>query len=276
VFAVRGASLDVHNSRSSLQVHHPYYDMKTLIQYKAAIALNNMAVSMVDRRSYRDASDTFKDALALIRRINMHEPITWSDSTTKINQCLHKASKRLALPKTPKTNTRNQEFEIRLLSHEQCVEAVDIAISELPSNMTGVVLRIDDCDEYDDEPDVGFATTIILHNLGTMCRWSCCTLKGKSKKYKERIVCACNFLTTAHSLLSDRSETTADVVETLRIAVLTILVLQNLMILSFQLEMRTVGQQCYDKLCCQRDIVLQLESLQPRADFNQTTAAAQA
>lgn len=36
-------------------------------QYKAAVALNNMAVSLLQRQCYQDALDTFKDAITLIQ-----------------------------------------------------------------------------------------------------------------------------------------------------------------------------------------------------------------
>jgi hypothetical protein len=80
-------------------------DEQCLIRdHRAAIALNNMGVSLLERRAYRQGMETLKDAILVMKRVLRspsissqgfgHTPNSTSDADTKV----HRASKRMANP----------------------------------------------------------------------------------------------------------------------------------------------------------------------------------
>jgi hypothetical protein len=232
-----------------------FASMSNLHCYKAGIALNNMAVSMVKLDRYHDAADTLKAALDLIRPDEDHV-ITMN----LINEYIDTASKRLARPH--KKRTRRQAYEIRVLEGDQCREAVDVAISDLPSSMRGNLLRIDDCTSDGGDNDTvrdGLVSVIILHNFATMCLWACWTGHEENDRAPSLRLFGFQFFTMAYTLLCKQAATTTDKSDAARLTILSILVLQNLMHISFQLSEPMAGMQYYDKLCNQRSAYLELE-----------------
>jgi hypothetical protein len=253
-------------------IAYSFPSMTNLHCYKAGIALNNMAVSMVKLDRYHEAADTLKEALDLIRPDEGHV-ITMN----LINEYIGTASKRLARPH--KKRARRQAYEIRVLEGDQCRDAVDVAISDLPSSMRGNLLRIDDCasDEDDDEAiRDGFASVIILHNFATMCLWACWTGHNENDRAPSLRLFGFQFFTMAYTLLCEQAATTTDASDAARLTILTILVLQNMMHISFQLSEPMAGMKYYDKLCNQRSAYLELERYFPHETLTARIAASAA
>lgn len=267
--------------------------MMDIRQRKAVIALNNMAVSLVRDSRYNEAADTFKDALELMQGI-ASGPKTVADEDAgnaatdhcnniddRTRHCVDRASKRLARPKrkTKKDSAKelhDKSFDIQILEDGQCSEAVQAAICDLPSNVRGHVIRIDEClvDAAEDAccwgEDCGSSDSMdvhlminvtILHNFATMCQWACwtrCEIEGFEKAASLRMF-ALRFFSAAYTLLRSRSSEAMSADEAGRLILLTILVLQNMMHISFQLSQPATGMQYYDKLCNQRAAYLELE-----------------
>lgn len=75
-----------------------------LNDYRASIALNNMGISLLERRAYLQAIATFKDAVVamrsfLRRREGIHRQQLSGQETISIQSILHEACKRLAQPR---------------------------------------------------------------------------------------------------------------------------------------------------------------------------------
>jgi hypothetical protein len=79
-------------------------DELCLIQdHRAAIALNNMGVSLLERRAYRQGMETFKDAVFVMKRVLRPASISQGfgktpNSTSNAEAKVHRASKRMATP----------------------------------------------------------------------------------------------------------------------------------------------------------------------------------
>jgi hypothetical protein len=81
-------------------------DEQCLIRdHRAAIALNNMGVSMLERRAYRQGMETLKDAILVMKRVLRRSPSISSqsfghtpNSTSDVDTKVHHASKRMANP----------------------------------------------------------------------------------------------------------------------------------------------------------------------------------
>jgi hypothetical protein len=73
--------------------------------HRAAIALNNMGVSLLERRAYRQGMETLKDAIFVMKRvlrppsISSHGLCKTPNSTTYAEAKVHRASKRMANPR---------------------------------------------------------------------------------------------------------------------------------------------------------------------------------
>lgn len=179
--------------------------MTSQLEYKAAIALNNMAVTLLHRSCYNYALIAFQDAFTLMNvslKNNVSKlsaavlksneiTISSTESSLVINQMVLDASTKLARSTTRKVSATNSNrrtymlHPIILTSDRTSNSITDLLKLSLLTNKC-YALRIDDEDTYDDYNDhVNVNDTlleiaIILTNIGTVYRCYASTMKASS------------------------------------------------------------------------------------------------
>jgi len=145
--------------------------------YRAAIALNNMAVSLQERRCDRQALDTFQDALDMCRMASSSLPIDSHSQaaaeTLDIRTRLRKATERLSSPMPMKRRHSRMSFSV-LSDDADCVTALE-SISSHGEVGHAILIRIE---EYGSESaslrDIDLDSSAILQNFGVS--YHCLTL----------------------------------------------------------------------------------------------------
>jgi hypothetical protein len=137
--------------------------------HRAAIALNNMGVSLLERRAYRQGMETLKDAIFVMKRVlrsSSRAQGTTSDSTTNDTEAkVCRAAKRMANP--------------RAVPSALCIGAVSHGGTSSRNLLQGSVLReassspftfpirIEAADlDYPDDRDPDLEAAIMLYNFG--------------------------------------------------------------------------------------------------------------
>lgn len=109
--------------------------------YRASIALNNTGVSLLEQRAYRQAIDTFKDAIQVMRLVftsDNNSNYNSDDGSASVQDKLDRASKRLA---QPRPLTKCPSLDLACLDdanvHSMWKEAAAAGMSScLPSSQT--------------------------------------------------------------------------------------------------------------------------------------------
>lgn len=178
-------------------------------EYKAAIALNNMGVTLLNRRRYNDALISFQNGFTLMNssfKSNMSRKFSSLSCDNKCvnetsnnddlnlsnhNEMLHQASFNLAQSSTVKTSKISPDDHFDLLLHPIILTAdkTSNSIMDLlnlkPSTNNCYALRIDDvsvCDFDETVPvsDYMMEIGIILNNIGTAYRCYASETKSSS------------------------------------------------------------------------------------------------
>lgn len=214
------------------------------------IALNNTAVSLLERCYFDEALATFRDALAVIQiaSVEDREP----RRKANVNQILLRAEAALARASKPLPQ-HNRCFLLTVLSDDHTATAIESAAYEMFSAEFGFVIRIDHEDTMDgccNEINLGLEHSIILMNYGTACR---CAHHQEQHEQDERrtdmfLKMARDLFFFANGILSkhqDRLESRSR-----RRLHVHMLIVQNLMALSNDSIDR---HKYYDALCRLRD-----------------------
>jgi len=166
--------------------------------YRAAVALNNMGVTLLERGCLRDAMMNFKDGLSFLRSSRGDLQQQQDESLRRSSRCLASSSA---------TTELDIDFELTALSHDDQPEAfVSAAINDLQTSNSSFVLRLgwEDCEEVDTKVHY---TASILHNYAVACQIQSMTCKSKSKKARKLRERAHKATVTANGILSFHMET---------------------------------------------------------------------
>ena len=148
-------------------------------KHKAAIALNNTAVSLLSRGYYREALDTFKDSMQLIRSAanDRHkrcdadsQPSTEEISAEDIRSILDRTWKRAAQCRNTASqdDSANRPF-LQVVSSQGSPESIYVALttdSRGHSPYVASPMTIDpiDFEDWDDNNEVNFQAGAIIYN----------------------------------------------------------------------------------------------------------------
>jgi len=158
------------------------------LEYRAAIALNNMAVTMMERRCYRQAFETFKDAVTAMK-------LSTPTFTGQQNQSIIFDSLKKAHQRTSRPVISSQEILLTIVSlsyHDaRPLTPQDFSAPSFSSSCCPMfsLIRIDDVDLLEDsdktDPENGsntLATLVTLYNFGiaNLCRAHCLRAKRAS------------------------------------------------------------------------------------------------
>lgn len=240
-----------------------YFDEDSLFAYKAAIALNNIGTTLLNRGCYSDALNSFQNAFALMNSsfeannvkrssslsIFREEKQSASGSTESrslAQDMLQKVSMKLAhSTKVMQQKSMHEHSDVvrpNILTAEKSSDSILDLIHLSPSAEECYVFRIDDdnvCD-FDEATYVSdylMEITIILNNMGTLYRCSASGVKSsKSKKLRKLIESGLTLCGAARRMLATMADAESHNDEITRQGLLNICILNNLINLSSGIE----------------------------------------
>lgn len=171
--------------------------------FRASIALNNMAVTMMERRNYRPAYDTLKDAVAAIKMavpsFTAAESSDTENKRQKILAMLKQANRLISKPHShhlqclpPLSSTI--AISLNVMSHyARPVSGDGTDFFTLKSSPTKpamlTLIRVDGTDDVEllETPDSDRTTTIILYNFAVayLCRAKDAKSRAAAQKLHE-------------------------------------------------------------------------------------------
>lgn len=221
--------------------------------YRGVVALNNIGVTLLQRRCNYDAIRTFGDALDLMSCIRDADRHSFIDE--KRSAFLKTASKRMARSTKEEgsdamSHAVGSTFQLSVLcQHENNTSEVLIATSDL---YTGLVYRL----ELDETKlDIVTDTAIILHNFSVAIR---AKAPRRSKKSRQKAIERASLVShVADDILSRQLESSEyDHEQQEEILKVTMTVLQDLIVLhSIQKEF-SMATKYYSKLASVRSRLL--------------------
>lgn len=235
-------------------------------QYVAAVAMNNIAVSLLERCSLNEAQETFHGSLALMNITTRQDQddliATISEAQHDVNRMQLQAEAALARASKPH-DRQHGGFLLTVLSDDHTATAMEDAAYDICSANTGYAVRIDhenieDC-YYD--YDFHLHLAIILMNYSVACRCTHYYQEPVRRINISHLTTAFHYSSAADAILSsleDDLDNGDDEDNRSRYSgylLLHMIVVQNLMALSrdddsFNPQDRHIY---YDKLCRLRD-----------------------
>jgi hypothetical protein len=146
-------------------------DRVLLRDYRGAIALNNMGVSLLEQRAYRQGLDTLKDSIVLMKRV-FHQQSTPLPSTmpmystSNVDAKVEQANKRMANPQAAPS-----VLSIGVVSYDgpsfyhSTIDSVLKVGSASPFAFVPIRIETADFDTQEDQ-DHEMESAILLYNLG--------------------------------------------------------------------------------------------------------------
>jgi hypothetical protein len=180
-------------------------DELCLIQdHRAAIALNNMGVSLLERRAYRQGMETLKDAVLVMKRVLRPASISQGFGKTPNSACnaeakIHRASKRMATPQPIVPST----VSIDAISHGATVSHRS-KVHRGSSYPLSSPLRIEATDLVSREDrDSDLESSIMLYNFG-LAHLCMATLAKTPIKFREGALKLFNMAYSVFAILCDQ------------------------------------------------------------------------
>jgi hypothetical protein len=220
---------------------------------RAAMALNNIGVSLLERGMFRDAMATFKDAVKIHTEAMMAAS---SKTLCTTEHCLKMASKRM-LKVSTKGTKQQRSFPIRLVacSMSDLPNIARIALEEGPTASQAFAVRVEDFDlENGPSLESDLKSAILLLNLAASLLCWGQAAKCPVKQYK-LIKSAMKIFAASHAVLIARQTHCMDTDSSNTLLFIEALVLCNLVQLSSTLSDRTTSTALYDKFVQLRDIM---------------------
>lgn len=213
-------------------------------EYRVAIALNNMAISLLERRCYREALGALRSAISLIQSALLSSKDSSKNlSAEEVYGPLHAASLCLAQASVltnPKCIETDAHFDLSVVTDSMRLDSLEMAINKF-STYSGIsVVAIDAYDGDDTNVQITFIT--ILYNYGAAHR--CYGLSKLSHHHSKFPTNSCNknaykLIKRAHNVITRRldefeEDMEGDEVMWSKLMLLSMLSLQNMMYLSLK------------------------------------------
>jgi len=135
-------------------------------EYRAAVALNNMATSMIEHGCYQQAVDTMKDAAVAMQTLAApeEEKSEWQRQQPRemIKRMLDNAQYCKANPAVA-----NHYVQVRVVSHDVAFRQAHLYLEKC--HLVHCMIRIEAQELFLDEQDLHLPSAIILYNLALAC-----------------------------------------------------------------------------------------------------------
>jgi hypothetical protein len=165
--------------------------------YRAALAMNNMGVSLLERRASREAMETLKDAVNVLN--GLFQIPQEQHNLTCIDDMLHRAYSRVSQSRSRSDNSFGC---IRAIPHDADFVTVVPALLESATLLQGVncVIKVESFDSDDRNIDIDCA--ILLHNFAIAHLATSKTISNPMSAGRLRFG-ACKLAGIAHATLSN-------------------------------------------------------------------------
>jgi hypothetical protein len=194
--------------------------LSSRFEYRAAIALNNMAISMLERSCYNQAFATLQDAVSAVKlAVKPHRDCNDQQRVTKI---LEDANCRASRP-----DVSSRAIALTVVSHDAGPSSTDSPPQKLSTSATSVIrIETDDVDLLESE-DYELTTAILLYNLG--CAYLCLAhISDNSSLARKQQGAGMKLLKVSRSLLARQYNSCEDPFLMCYVVCLNILLLQTL------------------------------------------------
>jgi hypothetical protein len=137
--------------------------------HRAAIALNNMGVSLLEQRAYRQGMETLKDAIFVMKRVFRPQSRNSTlgatlDSTRGTDVKIHRAVQRMANPQPVPSAVIVDVISHGASSHSSPLGSI---LRESSSSSFTVPIRIEATDlDFPEDRDPDLESSIMLYNFG--------------------------------------------------------------------------------------------------------------
>jgi hypothetical protein len=238
--------------------------------HKAAVALNNMGVTMLQRQCFREAMDTFKNSFELLK-VCLNAELRCESVLTTMNSFLHKASGHMIHAFEAERSLQNNDFQLCILSYDQHRDfhTLNEAANTHESETTGYAIIISQDESEQNIQAQSYITSIqtqcaiVLNNMATASISFGYTSKSCiGKKSHKRMMLYKRGLelgTTSYEIISRQLNGERDYATSRYQSALTMLVLSNLMRISLQLNDIQLSRELYVKFCNVRDDAAYIE-----------------
>jgi hypothetical protein len=229
--------------------------MKLQNYNRAAMALNNIGVSLMERGKYREAVSTLKDAVKILKvSIESVKQVTQRATETAINveDMLEKATSMLDV--SSRLGTKDAPIQLVVCSLADAPNCASVAIQEGPTLSIAFVILIEDMDLESMSIQSDVKSAIILHNFGVSC---ICMSKTVAKKSSEDKLLgnATKILAAGHVILVTRQRLCRDEDSCNMTMLLDAIVLSNLVQLYNGSNDRTNAVVHFDEFAELRSII---------------------
>lgn len=212
-------------------------------EYRAAIALNNMAVSLQRKGKEKQAVETFRDALAAIR-LSSRQRRT-AEETSEVERKVQLASQRVLIPAT---SISNDMFEI-VSDDQELLRLRDLAKGgALASRLT--LVRIE---EYGGDSfsvrNLDLDASIILQNYGVSILFM--GLKSSKNTPQENLQChhdAIKLLTLSYQVVSEFAREWADDTLLHKVLLVSTVVTRSMAHAFYSLDFEWKVKECLEHL----------------------------
>jgi hypothetical protein len=263
--------------------------MSTLYQFKAAVYLNNTGVSLLQRRCYRQAVETFRDAIIVIKAPSPSSSPIEDHATSRgleapvlerrgcflaMQEKLRVAAQRLSNP-MPSTGDIANQISVQVLSDDEgpnsllCgayLQATGSLCSD--ASKTVYLVRMEPADFEDpSEKDAAVEASVILYNysMGFRCLYSASTSPLFATRFHSA---SFDIGRNAYSTLTTRGN--GDIARTIFVA---LIVIRHLVDLSHQLGRERDYNEFLSHHCILQASVRKLGAMQSKLGERAASAA---
>lgn len=233
--------------------------------YRAAMALNNVATSLLTRGCHRQALETLKDAVFLMQTATRPGMVEDASYAHHVQELAQKAFQRLATSE-PSSGTS----PLPCLGLRDTDDVAHIFDSNAIESSKAFLIRFDETETSHRDADIDSA--IILHNYGLACLIAASSSMKINAKLQSN---AFRLLQLSHDIAVGHMESeTHDDIHMQRIFLLAMCTTKSLALALFQTSRTGEMKQCMERLEALKRIVQELGMFTPFSRHTATAAAA--
>jgi hypothetical protein len=233
--------------------------------YRSAVALNNIGVSLLEKRCYQQAMATLKDAVTVLKigfksRSDTTE-LSEEDTSFDVKGMLSRATKRLARPK-PSVAVGKAPIRLSVQSNSDMHAAANLAIEQGPTLTVVYAVRIDEIEfdtVLDRNPDTESSITLLNFAISYLFMSRVTGCAGMSRSLR----CgALKIFVASHSILEACQTTCEDELHANYMVHVEALVMSSLVQLSREVQGGgDASIKLYSKFVRLRSLIFELSEL---------------
>jgi hypothetical protein len=246
-----------------------------LRDFRKAIALNNVGVSFLERRDYRQAVETLADAIQVMRstfrlnQINAANLEAFTTVPTETDVMLQKAMQRIA-----STSSQFSMGPIEVYSHDDSdLASIKAAAQYGPSSSVAFPIRIRCCEYTEsEENDFDVQSAIILRNYGIalacLARMNCNTRTDRLRQKAMKV------FRLGQSLICSRIAAQSDAVLQSRSLLISAMLLNDIVQVLHELGLSMEASVVHERIMRLATVMKELESMGGFGEPSSMAAAA--